>query len=383
MPETTPPSPRAAWLAAAFERPGANEIVAHTSLRGVAAMSVLFYHCALGVREHVADDWGGYFLHSYLFVDLFFMLSGFIITKKYGEYIVGNEQINKFYYFIQLRIIRIYPTYLLWLFASIAAAGIVGAYEGRPVRLDDAFATSLVMHMSMTQNLLGAPLFWNLPLWSIAVEFIAYLLFPFLILAWRTGPRRFLWIAGGAALATVAILSLRGTIDVISGGPSVARCLAGFTLGMVLARIAPAARLLGDFWLSVVQAVSLAAMVALVHEGFEIAAILSFVVVVFACSQNRGIGYLILRMRLFHTLGLVSFSIYLAHVPVIAFTSLVAWKALKDAPLSSAGFVVLYFTLAALCTIAAAIVSYGVFERPVQAWLRARLDARDPRRTLS
>ena len=67
------------------------EIVCHTSLRGLAALSVLLYHTHLFSGEtgyYLADN---LFRHAYLFVDMFFILSGYILFAKYGPSFSGDR----------------------------------------------------------------------------------------------------------------------------------------------------------------------------------------------------------------------------------------------------------------------------------------------------
>lgn len=67
----------------------------------------------LVLTRHTAPYWGGggSFHHAYLAVDLFFMLSGFVISHAYDIKLVSN--VMSFWSFLLTRIIRLYPLYLL------------------------------------------------------------------------------------------------------------------------------------------------------------------------------------------------------------------------------------------------------------------------------
>jgi len=79
------------------EMPQPVEISALTSLRGVAPLTVLIFH--------VMPDFRGY-----LAVDLFFLLSGFVLTHVYRE--IGLTR-QSYYNFLKARLARIYPVHLM------------------------------------------------------------------------------------------------------------------------------------------------------------------------------------------------------------------------------------------------------------------------------
>src|ERR1700730_11518909 len=74
-------------------------------LRGVAALSVVLIHVPW--PNHISDT--GFGRHVYLFVDLFFILSGFILTAAYRDGISNGDQLRRF---LILRLFRIYPVHL-------------------------------------------------------------------------------------------------------------------------------------------------------------------------------------------------------------------------------------------------------------------------------
>ncbi len=157
-----------------------------TPLRGIAALWVVIYHYTtqcfpnLDVSAHTA------FIHKgYLAVDMFFMLSGFVMTHVYCR--AFTESVTKHYgSFLMARIARVYPLHLLVLILFVVTA-VASRWHGatplealRHVPLHgsesvDAFFANIFM----LQGLNAGALSWNYPSWSISVEFMAYLLFPF------------------------------------------------------------------------------------------------------------------------------------------------------------------------------------------------------------
>jgi peptidoglycan/LPS O-acetylase OafA/YrhL len=57
-----------------------DQIRSHTGLRGIAALLVVFYHFHFAQPHLAFEDWTAFFERGYLMVDLFFVLSGFIIS---------------------------------------------------------------------------------------------------------------------------------------------------------------------------------------------------------------------------------------------------------------------------------------------------------------
>src|SRR6478609_4625992 len=96
------------------------EITALTSLRGVAAMAVLLFHLRHEFGPAIDPDRFTHFLErSYLFVDFFFVLSGFVIALSYGH--IFSRAIAKRDYgnFLVKRLARIYPLHIVMLFGFV------------------------------------------------------------------------------------------------------------------------------------------------------------------------------------------------------------------------------------------------------------------------
>src|ERR1700730_11351644 len=80
-------------------------------LRGVCALTVLFYHCADFFHK------GPIFLHGYLAVDMFFILSGFVISLTYEERLKGGAPARDF---LLNRARSLFPTYWIGAILNIA-----------------------------------------------------------------------------------------------------------------------------------------------------------------------------------------------------------------------------------------------------------------------
>ena len=188
-------------------------IVPLTSLRGLAAFAVMAFH--------FTPMMAGFSLFSrgFLGVDLFFLLSGFILAHVYS----GRLRLGPF---LSARFSRTYPLHLFTIALLLPALGRGEAFS----------ATALACNLSMTQVLCGGPLSWNPVSWSLSAEWISYLAFPLLLRPVLTSPR---WVAGAAMLACAGILVAVSPITDLDHYRigALARSFPEFLAGMILCRV--------------------------------------------------------------------------------------------------------------------------------------------------
>jgi peptidoglycan/LPS O-acetylase OafA/YrhL len=198
------------------------EIKALSGLRIVAAIWVVLFHfrpwlevSAPGFRSALAPilNCGAQG------VDLFFMLSGFVLTWNYLDRMGESFSIRSTLHFLWLRLARVWPVYLVTLHLALAWI-IFTLYVGHlpsPVA-DQLSAVSYVRQVLLVQ-LWFQPFFdgssWDGPAWSISAEWLAYLLFAVLVLAVfrisrATGARGLVWLAVIASLPPTLLLLATG-----------------------------------------------------------------------------------------------------------------------------------------------------------------------------
>ncbi len=116
-------------------------------------------------------------------VDLFFILSGFVLTWNYLDRMGESWSARDTLRFLWLRLARVWPVYLVTM--HLAAAWIiftlyVGHVPAEPPVVESLNATSWVRQVLLVQ-LWFQPYFdgssWDGPAWSISAEWLAYLLF--------------------------------------------------------------------------------------------------------------------------------------------------------------------------------------------------------------
>ena len=131
--------------------------------------------------------------NGYLAVSLFFLLSGFILAYSYDNKIAGGRNRASFW---KARFARIYPVYLLSLILALPFQPGLSRGVALPV-------LAMVQAWNpFRAELTGA---WNYPAWSLSVEMLFYLCFPFLQVRLARGSRGVLLAYAGVA-ALVALL---------------------------------------------------------------------------------------------------------------------------------------------------------------------------------
>lgn len=154
-----------------------NNIRELTSLRFFAAFWVVMFHIHDN-NYFLKNLDSSIFTKGYLGVDIFFILSGFILSHVY----ISSIQSKYFSWktFLINRIARIYPLHVFMIFAFILLY--VGAENiGIGQDFDGMKWTILPWHLLMLHAWgFTRDHAWNFPSWSISAEFFAYLIFPWI-----------------------------------------------------------------------------------------------------------------------------------------------------------------------------------------------------------
>ena len=350
------------------------ELRSLTALRGVAAMAVVMQHFSATAQAHSHAVVPSLVPHGYIAVDLFFALSGFIMSYTYLD-LFRRDGARAYGGFLVKRAARIVPLNLAVLAMFMLAGPASMALLGRNIVFaSDSLAADLLANALMLQGLgIGHNL--NGPSWSISTEFAAYLCFPALIAA--AFHRRA--AAAGAFLACVALLCLLAASQPRLGlgaegvGPGLIRCFTEFTLGMLAYRLLRSGRVaaLGHDGTAAILAASCAGLMLL---RLDLPAVLLFPLLIAALAANeegaaggRRAARLLSHPWL-HFLGVVSFSTYLLH-QLFRPTELALLRAVHPEPLGLPG--ALLFALAGSFSVLpfAWLAYYGI-ERPGRAFVQ-------------
>ena len=152
-----------------------HRFVALDSLRGICACMIVLLH--FETFGHISRS--PFVENGFLFVDFFFVLSGFVIAASYGDRLGQGYPIGKF---MLLRLGRVYPLHfvMLAIFVAWELATITIPRPSGRLPFSDGFSVGMIFaNLALVQTFVGNPTSWNGPAWSIAVEVWTYLVFAF------------------------------------------------------------------------------------------------------------------------------------------------------------------------------------------------------------
>jgi peptidoglycan/LPS O-acetylase OafA/YrhL len=309
------------------------QLGALTSLRGIAALIVVIFHFAyytLPLTGIVLSAHSNFFRNGYLAVDLFFMLSGFIMAYVYVDQFSNGVSKSNYWEYLRSRFARIYPLHLFTL-TSLVCLEIVKIFLPNFHAFTDTFTfKSLLANIFLLQafDLNAPPLlrgitYWNEPAWSISVEFVIYCLFPFILFSLlKTKPKvdSIVYLMA-LALLLLLIKCTTGTLSTIIGIPSIARCGLECVLGIITYKIYRSDRyqqyLKLDF-LAIAAAMTIATIMHIwvdrPHGLYDWLTLPAFSILILALATNSsGLIFKLMNSSLLLYLGTISYSIYMVH----------------------------------------------------------------------
>jgi peptidoglycan/LPS O-acetylase OafA/YrhL len=361
-----------------------------TPLRGIAAILVAVFHFEMAICRFVPAATTMFFEKSYLMVDLFFVLSGFIMLHVYGRAFDGVLQRGQLRHFLVARFARTYPLHLFTLLLLVVIVRYLTSWGNPAIVLEQP--RDILPNVFLLQSFGVCHIYnWNIPSWSISAEWGAYLLFPFLTL-WISRQRK-----GASILLAIGVVAAWVCIEYVLPrknplNPAIPvphnlnttfdygwlRGVAGFSAGMILYqlyRLSGIDRVMGSDAASVL-------ILLLVAAGLHFAVNDALVVVLFAAlvlnfALNNGVLHRVCNNRTLQYLGDISYSIYLMQIflqepfshgvrlPGVTGNArgkfnIDFWPGL--------GYCAIYLLL----LVGIASVTYYLVERPCRKWINAR-----------
>lgn len=202
------------------------------ALRGICALMVAVFHVPWWTPLHGSPP----IQNAWLFVDFFFVLSGFIIARTYAD--SGRQPFDARGFVIK-RLSRLYPlhvaTTLAFLALVLAKQFVLPAFTSLAPRgpLPDDFGIVVTLNLLLLHAMSLLPTaYLNAPSWSIAAEFWTYCIFCLCCLASARPAVRVLLmtVIGGVALTALLVMNgEKGLWTTYQYG--LMRCLACFGIG--------------------------------------------------------------------------------------------------------------------------------------------------------
>jgi len=311
--------------------------------RGVFALLVAVHHSAwfsyINYRSFIDQ--------AFVIIDLFFAFSGFLLYTLYHNKLGNKAECTAF---MKRRFARLYPLHLFMLLVFVAyavariiasKAGIAGLSEGEVLPFQAGASenwATLLSNLTLTHSMgLHDALSFNYPSWTVSVEFFTYFLFM-AMMVWAAPKKAWHFVLIGlGAMGIYYGLSQVPPKDGFTPKMNITydfgffRCVAGFFIGVVAARICGAVKarkLLPESmgvktWTAVeLMMLTIGGIFLVYFQGplqFYVGPVIFLFMLVFAF--DGGLVSRFMSQKLFQYLAKISYSVYMVHVIVsIAFS---------------------------------------------------------------
>ncbi|TIR86500.1 MAG: acyltransferase [Mesorhizobium sp.] len=342
------------------------------AIRGVAAISVMLYHFS----PFLAD--GKVLPSSYLAVDLFFLLSGFVIAHAYDRKIENGMGFGTF---LAIRLIRLYPLYLvgtlLGCFYLLIKNRLI-ATEYMPLSEIGTQLTTGMLFIPLVGDAYHTIFPLNPASWSLFFELIVNIAYAavFFLLS-----KRVLTVLVAVSLLLLIVASaLAGTLDfgmtgktIISGLP---RVWFSFFLGVLLCRSMARYQdglgfLRRGWWVEAAILLTLIVFaIAPAGAAGRVAYDLASIAVVFPLMVTGAVAPTAPRLASFYGwLGRVSYPIYIIHTPLLMIIA-GAGKAASVDPFAHHPW---FGIVMAAAVIVIADIATRIYDEPVRRFLQRQM----------
>lgn len=373
-----------------------------TPLRGIAALIVVIFHSNLDLVPFMPINKPHVLTMGWLWVDFFFVLSGFILCYVYADSFKDSISAGSYWKYLKARFARVYPLHfvtLIW--CLICAIIIIRKAEGiHPFYWGMFNPMTAIPSLFLAQSLglsTSAPM--NTPSWSLSTEWWMYMVFPLLVPYFcrlkTLGKMVTLTSIAGLFLFVKYYLGPVG-LPFPGGSPSfnvltdfgMFRCMAGFLLGMFLFTLYQESIGYNFFRKSWVFALFFFGTLIAMQFGTEdLLVIALFPFIILSAAYNTTTIKKILDFPFLQRLGDWSFSIYMVHVPIIylfwiyrTFQAPTFWATFPPPPAAPENFTTgwwLCLVLVAL-TLLVASLTYEYIEVPARNYLNKRWATKTP-----
>lgn len=280
------------------------------SIRGLAALLIVIGH--LPKWNNFLDSTA--INNSWLMVDLFFVLSGFVIFNAYGEALSTKKDLSKF---IFLRLGRIYPLHIIFLMFFLII-DLIKYYlfinemgDFRIITYKDNGLIEFLKNLFLVHAIPNQTGSYNYPSWSISVEFFTYILFAVLILLFKK-------YRGLIFLIIISITMLMISTNFTLGVEALLRCISGFFMGCLSALIVRKYKFRIN---TIISIISLSLIITFINiknpnDYLIIIYFITSALIISLTQSSESIINRILRNPILTWLGRISYSLYMSHIAI-------------------------------------------------------------------
>ena len=305
-------------------------------MRGVAALGVLAFHVTVSATSDFQQ-----LASFYLFVDFFFVLSGFVLWPSMPQR--GTQLGRASGVFILKRVFRFWPLAITALIVALIALNSerdvllsrdnfnppYGSLAGLPA---DERVHILVIAFLLLQVLLASAIAINVPLWSLSAEWIANVIYaPLTAVKWGMGI--ILAIIAGYVMLWYGLTSDASFIEYsgpIRGFEAVGRAFLGFGLGLLLRKYLTQLSRFRNWWMLVIS-VGLVVSLFFIEDAWHWDSyrynITYFAAPIFALLILQLTKFDVTpgtrKAKVLSFMGAYSFGVYVFHQPLIQWTNIV------------------------------------------------------------
>ena len=305
-------------------------------MRGVAALGVLAFHVTVSATSDFQQ-----LASFYLFVDFFFVLSGFVLWPSMPQR--GKQLGRASGVFILKRVFRFWPLAITSLIVALIAIdwernvlvakdnfnAPYGRLAGLPA---DERVHILVIAFLLLQVLLASAIAINVPLWSLSAEWIANVIYaPLTAVKWGMGI--ILAIIAGYVMLWYGLTSDASFIEYsgpIRGFEAVGRAFLGFGLGLLLRKYLTQLSRFRNWWMLVIS-VGLVVSLFFIEDAWHWDSyrynITYFAAPIFALLILQLTKFEVTpgtrKAKVLSFMGVYSFGVYVFHQPLIQWTNIV------------------------------------------------------------
>ena len=288
------------------------ELPGLTPLRGIAAVVVMLYHGSFFAFHFAGDTPPWLWRRGSLAVDLFFFLSGFVLTHVYAHRLGEHRNWPTIGRFLWARFSRIYPASLFTTIVFVLAFTV----GNLPFPASTSFTRQFIAALLLMQVPWLDDVVINSPSWSISAEWYGYLLFPFVAPMICRLRNRTAAVVCVILLIEIAVYHTIFSYRQPAGGwGALVRALPEFTAGIFLYRYY-SGRPFWKIWekdaMLIAIAVTIAAGCLLEAPDSLTVMLLPALLLAAVCNAGRVAG--LLNARPLRWLGEVSYSVYIFQI---------------------------------------------------------------------